>query len=175
MKLPLRYYNDPILRKQALPIEEITPEIKKLAHDMIETMIDLNAAGLAAPQIGKSVRLFVIRDEKLDASGRVVSGSPEVFINPHLSKPSKEKVGLTQGCFSIPGIYLEIIRPKTIHVRYQNLQGEWKEELLDDFRAQVVMHENDHINGVLMIDRIPVNERKKLEPQLIAMDRKYHK
>jgi len=175
MKLPLRYYNDSVLRKKALPVEEITPEIKKLAHDMIETMIASNGVGLAAPQIGQLVRLFVIRDEQLDAEGKTVLGPPEVLINPHLSKPSEEKVLMTEGCLSLPGLYMEVMRPKTIHVRYQNLHGEWKEELLDNFRARVAMHENDHLNGVLIIDRIDRAERKKLESQLVAMDRKYHK
>jgi peptide deformylase len=175
MKLPLRYYNDSVLRKKALPIEEITPEIIQLAQEMIETMIAWNGVGLAAPQIGQLVRMFVIRDERVTVDGQVILGPPEVLINPQLSNPSTEKVPMTEGCLSLPGLYMEVVRPKSIHVRYQTLEGKWVEETLDNFRARVTMHENDHLNGVLIIDRIDRAERKKLDERLAAMDKKYHK
>jgi peptide deformylase len=173
MKLPLCYYNNAVLRKMALPIEGISLEILKLAQDMVDTMVAANGVGLAAPQVGKLVRLFVIRDEVLAADGTVTLGAPEVMINPSLSKPSTEKVFMLEGCLSLPALYMEVMRPKTIHIRYQNLKGEWVEETLDNFRARVAMHENDHLNGVLIIDRVDRSERKKLEPRLAEIDKKY--
>ncbi len=173
-KLTLRRYDDSILRKKASPIEAITPEIERLAADMIETMIHANGVGLAGPQIGQLLRIFIIRDEIMEAGGEYVLGPPEVIINPTLSNPSEEKVSMVEGCLSLPGLYVEITRPKKIHMRYMNLKGEWIEEFLDDFRARVTMHENDHLNGVLSIDRIDKRERKKVEPNLLAIKKKYH-
>lgn len=173
-KLPIRHYDDLVLRKRALPIESITNEIEQLAHDMIETMIHANGIGLAGPQIGVLLRIFVIREEKVDAGGQYYTGEPEVIINPTLSKPSDEKVSMLEGCLSLPGLYIEVFRPKEINIRYQNLKGEWVEERLIDFRGRMMMHENDHLNGVLTIDRMDKRERKKIEPQLQMMDKKYH-
>lgn len=172
-KLELRRYDDPILRKKAAPVDEITPEIIRLAEDMIETMLASNGVGLAGPQVGQLLRIFIIRDEKID-DGDYVLGAPEVIINPTLSNPSEEKVSMVEGCLSLPGLYVEVIRPKKIHIRYLNLKGEWIEEKLDEFRARVTMHENDHLNGVLTIDRIDKRKRKMVEPNLLAIKKKYH-
>jgi len=173
-KLALRRYDDPILRKKAVSVEAITPAIERLAADMVETMVGSNGVGLAGPQIGQLLRIFIIRDEMLAEDGNYVMGPPEVIINPTLSSPSEEKVSMVEGCLSLPGLYVDVIRPKVIHVRYMNLKGEWVEEMLDGFRARVTMHENDHLNGVLTIDRIDKRERKKAEPHLLAIKKKYH-
>lgn len=174
MKLPVYKYAAEVLRKRALPVDEITPEIIQLAKDMIETMIASDGVGIAAPQIGKSLRIFVRRDEVLESNGTYTLGPPEVIINPHLSKPSAEKEAMLEGCLSLPGLHVEVARPKSIHLRYQNLKGEWVEEDLHGFIARVTMHENDHLNGVLTIDRMDKKERKKLEHQLAAIDKKFN-
>ena len=173
-KLPIRRYDDPVLRKQALPIEALTPEVEQLAKDMIETMIHANGIGLAGPQVGMLLRIFVIREEKVGADGQYYMEEPEVIINPTLSKPSAEKESMLEGCLSLPGLYIEVVRPKEINIRYQNIKGEWVEERLLNFRARMMMHENDHLNGVLTIDRMDKRERKKIEPQLQMMDKKFH-
>ena len=174
-KLLVRKYEDSVLRKQALPIEAITPEIEKLGRDMIETMILHKGVGLAGPQVGVLLRIFVIQDERVNESGEWVVSEPEIIINPALSKPSQEKEVMQEGCLSLPGLHVDVVRPRTIHVRYQNIKGEWVEEQVTDFRARVMMHENDHLNGVLTIDRMNKKERKKVEPLLQAIDKKYHK
>ena len=174
MKLPVYKFAAEVLRKRALPVDEITPEIVKLAHDMVETMIAADGVGIAAPQVGKLVRIFVRRDEILESNGSYSLGPPEVIINPHLSKPSAEKEAMLEGCLSLPGLHVEVVRPTSIHLRYQNLKGEWVEEELHGFLARVTMHENDHLNGVLTIDRLDKKERKKLDLQLAAIDKKYN-
>jgi peptide deformylase len=171
--LPLRYYDDPILRTKALPIEKITPEIVQLAEGMIETMVSSNGVGLAGPQVGKLLRIFIIRDERIEGEDYVL-GPPEVIINPTLTNPSKERCSMLEGCLSLPGLHISVSRPKSIDVRYQNIKGEWIEERLTDFRARVMMHENDHLEGLLTIHRISKPEQKKIEPQLLAIKRKYH-
>jgi peptide deformylase len=160
MPLTILQYGDKILRKRALPIDDITPEIVAFAQQMIETMIDANGVGLAAPQVGRLIRMFIRRDERREADGEYSLGPPEVILNPHLSKPSQEKVVMKEGCLSLPGVELDVARPRSIHLRYQTLQGEWKEELATDFLARVTMHENDHLNGVLIIDRACTNSKK---------------
>ncbi|OGN65243.1 MAG: peptide deformylase [Chlamydiae bacterium RIFCSPHIGHO2_12_FULL_49_9] len=172
MKLKIHRYGDSVLRQKAHPISEVTDEVRAFARDLIEAMIDHNGVGLAATQAGKLLRIFVIRDETTNAAGESILGEPEVMINPVLSKPSKETVSMTEGCISLPGLRVDVVRPKSIHIRYQNLQGEWVEEILEEFRARVAMHENDHLNGTLIIDRIDANLRKKIEPQLRKIKQK---
>lgn len=173
--LNLRHYDDQILRIKAKPIEKITPEIIQLANDMIETMISANGVGLAGPQVGKLLRIFIIRDEKLvEGDEDTALGEPEVIINPTLSNFGKEKSSMLEGCLSLPGLHLDVIRPTELDIRYQNLKGEWIEERLKDFRARVIMHEFDHLEGLMIIHRITKNEQKKIESQLHAMKKKYH-
>ena len=174
-KLTIRYYGHPDLRVKAKPVEKITPEIVKTCEAMLETMLSLdNAIGFAGPQLGILLRIFVIREEKFLPDNKYYFADPEVIINPVLSNPSKEAVSMTEGCMSLPGLHVEVIRPKAIHVRYQNIKGEFIDEDIDDFRARMFMHENDHLNGVLIIDRIDPKERKQIEPVLRSMKQKYN-
>jgi peptide deformylase len=173
MKLPLFYYGHPVLRFKAKPIEKITPEILSLAENMIETMIIHNGVGLAAPQVGQSVRLYVCRDEHKGFDGEYTLGEPKVMINPILHQPSSEMTLETEGCLSIPDLRLLVERPRKIHIRYQNIKGELIEEILSDFFARVNMHENDHLNGTLHIDRASKEDRKRAEPLLRQIKKKY--
>lgn len=173
MKLPIRYYGDPVLRAKAVAIDEITPEIRQLAKDMIETMIVSNGVGLAAPQIGKLLRMYIFRDEWLNPDGHYELGSPQVVINPVLSSPSKEMETMLEGCLSLPNLHIKVTRPKKIHIRYQNLEGEFIENALEGFLARVNMHENDHLNGVLHIDRALPKDRKAIEAQLQQIKQKH--
>lgn len=175
MKLPLRYFGHPDLRKKAKEIDEITPEIRKLAKDMIETMEFHHGVGLAAPQVGKLLKLFVRRNDFLQEDGSSELGPAEVIINPHLSSPSKKNSIDSEGCLSIPGIEARIKRPEKIHLRYQNLEGTWIEEDVEGFLARVTMHENDHLNGVLLIDRMDPKERERIEPILQELKKQERK
>jgi peptide deformylase len=174
-RLSIRYYGHPDLRAKAKPVEKITPDIVKICEDMLETMLSMdNAIGFAGPQLGIPLRIFVIREEKFLPDNKYYFAEPEVIINPVLSNPSKELVSMAEGCMSLPGLHVEVVRPKTIHVRYQNIKGEFVEEDLADFRARMFMHENDHLNGVLIIDRIDPKERTNVEPALRAIKQKYN-
>ena len=174
MKLPLKYYNDPILREKCKKVDKITEEIKKLVSDMIETMDANNGIGLAANQVGYLFKLFVIRPEIKDANGEYALGSPEVYINPVLSKnPSEEKNVMTEGCLSFPGLHIEIERPKKIHVEAIDINGDPVSIDLVGFKAREIMHENDHLNGRLFIDRASKEIRKHIEPALREIKKKY--
>ena len=174
MKLTVLYYGHPALRGKAQTIETINDEIVRLANDMIETMLHHDGIGLAGPQVGKLLRIFVMREEFFDNVGNYSFGPPEVIINPVLTDPSKEIESMLEGCMSLPKLHIPVTRPKKIRIRYQNLKGEFIEEYLETFRGRMMMHENDHLNGVLTIDRMDPKERRKLEPILRAMKQKYN-
>lgn len=173
MLLPIHYYGNPVLRKHCAPIEEITDEIRKLAKDMIETMDKSHGIGLAAPQVGYPIRLFVCRNYIFGEDQNWTLSEPKVYINPKLSSPSDRMLTDTEGCLSFPKLQLEIDRPDSITVEAMDLDGNLFKEEVDGYNARVRMHENDHINGVLFIDRIDPNQRKKLAPILQEIKRKY--
>jgi peptide deformylase len=172
MILSLLYYDHPDLRKKSLQIEAVNEEIVIFAHDMAESMIHYNGVGLAAPQVGRLLRLIVIRDEFVGEDGELRLGPPEILINPVLSSPAKELEKMTEGCLSIPGIHADVMRPSKIRVAYQTIDGVAMAEDAIGFRARVIMHENDHLNGVLYIDRVSPDERQKIEPMLKALKEK---
>lgn len=161
MSFSIRTFGDEVLRKKARPVLKITPQIEKLALEMVRLMIDADAVGLAATQIGELHRIFVMRNEVENENGEFSFLEPEIIINPQLSNPSSETEAMSEGCLSLPGITLEIQRPKSIHLRYQTLDGSFKEETLLDLRARIAMHENDHLNGVLILDRADPKDKKR--------------
>jgi peptide deformylase len=173
MILRIRYYGDKILREKAKPIEVITEEIRTLARDMIETMDKSNGIGLAAPQVGHSIRLFVVRNYIEAPNAQLTLSAPHVYINPKLSNPSLKKVEDTEGCLSIPGIRGEVERPLKITIEALDLNGNPFIEHLEGINARVRMHENDHLNGVLFIDRVSLRQKKKMEPHLKLIEEKY--
>ncbi len=171
--LPLAYYEDPILRKKAKTIE-ITEDIKKLVEEMIETMDAYNGVGLAAPQIHHSIRLFIIRLPIEVEEDKFELGQVKVFINPTLSSPSEETWTTSEACLSIPTIHANVERPKEITVEYTNLEGITVKERFSGWQARVIMHENDHIDGVLFIDHLRKEEREKLESFLQNLKKRIH-
>ena len=164
--LPLAYLGKPVLRKVADPIIHITDDVRKLVQQMIETMDACNGIGLAAPQIHHSLKLFVIRVPVEKEDGTLSLNGVKVFINPEISLPSSETWKISEGCLSIPSIHGEVERPKEITVEYIDLQGSKIQERVSGWEARVIMHENDHINGVLFIDHLEVKTRQDLEPLL---------
>jgi len=174
VKLPLFYYGHPILRKKCEPVEEITPQIRKLVADMIDTIDQINAIGLAAPQVGKSIRLFVLRRYIIMPDGKWTVSEPYVYINPKILEHSEETWVDDEGCMSIPGIRLPVVRPVRIKIEALDLEGKLVLHELEGLNARVVFHENDHINGVLYIDRVDEKIRKEAEPQLRNIKKKYN-
>lgn len=172
--LPLAYYGDPILRKIADPISEINDDIQTLVEEMIETMDASNGVGLAAPQVHHSIKLFVIRTPIENEQGKYDLGEVKVFINPTLSLPSEETWRAPEGCLSIPTLRADVERPKEITVEYTSINGDRIIERLSGWAARVVMHENDHINGVLYIDRLNPDEQLKFTPILQNLEKRIH-
>jgi peptide deformylase len=152
MILELVKYPDPLLRKKAQDIKEITPEIKKLGLDMVDTMIKNKGVGLAAQQVGELKRIITVYTRK----------GPKIFINPRILDRSKETEISEEGCLCLPGIFFNIKRPKTVN--FQALDEEGRKVRINDegFLARILQHETDHLDGILFIDKIGFWERLKL-------------
>ena len=176
MKLSLTYYGNPILRKKCARVTEITDEIRQLVADMIETMRETNGIWIAAPQVNKALTIFVTEvPERIEGEPeeKWLPGKVRVYINPKITNPSDEMWIRGEGCLSIPQVYGEVVRPVKITVTAMDLDGNEFQEELSWLDARAVMHENDHINGILFIDRIHGKERKSLDPLLNAVKKKY--
>lgn len=151
------HYPDPRLRQKASPIEAITPEIQRLVDDMAETMYAAPGVGLAAPQIGEGVRLFLV-----DIASEDEPSDLRVFINPEIVRREGEEVG-PEGCLSFPGMSEDIKRAKKVTVRAQDRAGKVFEVEADGLLAVAIQHENDHLDGVLMVDHLgPLRKRLAL-------------
>jgi len=164
--LPIRLYGDPVLRRKAEPIRKITPEIRELVADMIETMYDAPGMGLAGPQVGVPLRLFVIDP----TFGEGEEGEAFALINPVL-KSHGERVVCEEGCLSLPDIRADVVRPAKASVDYLTVDGEAVHLEADELLARLIQHECDHLEGILFVDRISPVRRQLLSKQLKAMAR----
>lgn len=174
MKLPLAYYGNPILRKKGTPIQMIDDEIRQLIHDMAETMEANNGCGLAAPQIHQSLALFITCIPRYVDKDTVLPGELRIFINPKIISYSEEIWTCDEACLSIPGFRGSVSRPLEVTIQAMDLDGNEFQETFKGFDAHVIMHENDHINGVLFIDRLSSKKKKAIEGVLRQIKRKYH-
>lgn len=170
---PLVYYGNKVLRERCKEIEEITPEIKQLANDLMETMTDIRGAGLAAPQVGVPLRIFASCYHGDDENGAPVIGDPYVVINPKISIIGDETWVASDNCLSVPTIDIELERPWEVEVEYTTLEGNRIKERCIGWKARCMLHENDHLNGVLNVDRLSKEERRRWEPKLRLLKKKY--
>jgi peptide deformylase len=152
---------DKQLRLVSKPIEKVTPEIRKLADDMFETMYDAPGIGLAAIQIAEPLRLITMDIAKRDEEGET-QPRPRVFINPEIIARSEELSVYEEGCLSIPEYYEEVERPARVRVRYLDLDGKVHEEDADGLFATCIQHEIDHLNGVLFVDYLSKLKRDRV-------------
>lgn len=166
MILDLKYFGDEVLRKKAEPVEKITDEIRELVKNMIATMNRWKGVGIAAPQVGVSLRIFVSNIDFEDDEGEIHFCEPKVYINPVLSNFGEIFVEKSEGCLSIPGLYAPVSRPLRVDVEALNLEEEIFTEKASRYLARCIMHETDHLNGILFIDRIKGKMRRDLEPEL---------
>lgn len=145
---PIVQVPDPVLREVAAPVERFDGDLRALAEDMLETMYDAPGRGLAAPQIGLGMRLFV-----MDVGWKEGEPAPRVFVNPEVLGVSDETATREEGCLSIPGRLSRVTRPAEVALRWLDLDGAVQEDRLGGFAATCVQHEIDHLDGILCIDR----------------------
>ena len=166
-KLSIIIHPDPRLKKVSIPITNITDRIKQLSLDMLETMYQASGVGLAAPQVGITKRLVVMDCSEEDVKKGVI------LINPEIIWTSEENVSFEEGCLSIPDIREEIIRPKSVKVKFFDIYNSKQEEFFDGLWATCIQHEIDHLDGKLFIDYLGPMKRslitrkmKKLKKEL---------
>jgi len=147
---PIRLFGDPVLRQRAVEVENVDASLVRLANDMVQTMYDAPGVGLAAPQVGVQRRLFVYD----------VGDGPFTVINPEIVESSGEWV-YQEGCLSIPGLSWELVRPKEVHLRGFDLEGRDIDIEADELLARCFQHEMDHLNGVLIVERLDAEDRRE--------------
>ena len=166
---PIVAFGDSLLKAEAEEIEKDYPGLKKLIADMWETMYEAKGVGLAAPQIGESIRMFVADGSPF---GEGEDGDPDcldfkrVMINPVIFESSKETSTMEEGCLSIPGIREEVERPVSIKIEYFDEKWELVEEELSGIAARIVQHEYDHLDGIMIPDHITSIKRRLLHGKL---------
>ncbi|MBI3313046.1 MAG: peptide deformylase [Candidatus Omnitrophica bacterium] len=153
-KLKVKYYPDPVLQKKAELLTDFGMEMQKFFDDMIETMHIEDGVGLAAPQVGISKRILI-------ACPTVKEGEEYVIVNPEILDAKGQETGM-EGCLSLPGISGEVPRAKKIRLRFQDRDGKSHEVEIRDFFARIIQHEVDHLNGILLIDRVDFDKRQQL-------------
>jgi peptide deformylase len=170
MKLQLRYYGDPILRKRASEVRVFDDALREEAESMIEAMARESGVGLAGPQVGLEKRLLVAL--QMDTPDDH-DADPVVMVNPEILDRSPDSWEFEEGCLSIPGIRGDVTRPDGIRVRYQDVDGKSHVIDIDGMFARVVQHEIDHLDGKLFIDYLSMGERTLLKPRLKKIAEKY--
>jgi len=154
--LEIKKYPASVLGKKAEKVKEVSAEIRKLIDDMIETLISSQGVGLAAPQVGESKRIIIIKEGE----------NFKVFINPRIVKKSKDVEPREEGCLSFPGLFINIKRSRKVEVVALNKNGEEVNISADGFTARVLQHEVDHLDGILFINRISLWQRLRLNREL---------
>jgi peptide deformylase len=166
--LSVRLYGDPVLRRMAEPVQVVTPEIRRIIDDMVETMWHQVGIGLAAPQVGISLRLIVMDDGKRGA---------RALINPVITERGGS-VREEEGCLSLPGIFGDVERSKWVRVSAEDAEGRAISFDAHGLEAKVIQHEIDHLDGVLFIDRLPPVTRdrikKRIQKEGLAKSARHH-
>lgn len=166
MILPIVAYGDPVLKKVALDIEPSYPGLKELISNMYDTMYQARGVGLAAPQVGFSIRIFVIDGAPYEEDTAELKGFKKVFINAHRLEEEGEEWLFNEGCLSIPDIREEVSRKETIRIRYLDENFTEHTDTFSGIAARIIMHEYDHIDGKLFTDYLSPLKKRMLKNRL---------
>ncbi|MCQ2334464.1 MAG: peptide deformylase [Paludibacteraceae bacterium] len=166
MILPIYLYGQPVLRKQAEEVPQDYPELKQLIADMYETLAVADGCGLAAPQIGKSIRMFIVDGTVLAEDYPECANFKQPFINPEIVEESEEVIAYSEGCLSLPGISENVVRPVKVRVHYYDVDFQEHDEWLDGFNSRIFQHEFDHIEGNVFTDKISPIRRQFVKNKL---------
>lgn len=167
MILPIYLYGSEVLRQKAAPADLAEKEkITKLVSDMEETLAKSEGCGLAAPQVGESVRILIVDGTGMTDVYPYLAGFKRVMINPVVLEESEKKCEYSEGCLSIPGIYCDVTRPQSMTVEYYNGDFEKVTETLDKFACRMVQHEMSHLDGDLFVDHVASIRKKIISKKL---------
>jgi peptide deformylase len=171
MILPVYVYGQPILRKVAVDITKDYTGLNQFIADMWETMYKSDGVGLAAPQVGKGIRIFVIDGSPMEEDDPNLKDFKKVFINAHMIERSGDDVPLTEGCLSLPNIREEVLRPSKVTLSYYDENWQHHEDTFEGIAARIVQHEYDHLDGIMFIDHISALRRQLLKGKLTAISK----
>ena len=175
MILPIVAYGAPILKKEGEEIDEDFEGLEELIESMFETMYEANGVGLAAPQIDKSIRLFVVdaspfaeveEGEDPDPMAEGLEGFKKVFINPIIEEEEGEEWAFAEGCLSIPNIREDVMRKPKIKISYYDQNWMFHEDIYEGYAARIIQHEYDHVDGILFTDRLSPLKKRLLKKKL---------
>lgn len=171
MTYPIVVYGHAILRKIAEDIGRDYPDLQQLVADLYETMYKSEGMGLAAPQIGKSIRIFVIDGSPLAEDEPELADFKKTFINARIVERSGEMKLMSEGCLSIPNIREEVNREGHIRITYYDENWEFHDEIYNGYRARIIQHEYDHLDGILFTDKVNPLKRRLLKSKLLAISK----
>ncbi len=166
MILPIYAYGQPVLKKEAIDVKENSPEFQELVANMWETMYNANGVGLAAPQIGKSIRLFIIDTVQTMEEGKEDEGLKMVFINAYKIEEGGDAWPYEEGCLSIPDIRADVERLSQIKLSYLDENFKKQEKVFTGINARVIQHEYDHIDGILFTEYLTPLKRRLMKRKL---------
>ncbi|MGI6479495.1 MAG: peptide deformylase [Salinivirgaceae bacterium] len=166
MIYPIVVAGHPVLKMKAQEIDKNFPDLDKLIEDMFETMYVSDGVGLAAPQIGKSIRLFVIDGKPAAEDNPELENFKKVFLNPYIIEESGEEWFFNEGCLSVPGIREDVQRKSIVKIKYFDENWQQHEDVFDGMAARIIQHEYDHLEGTLFTDRLSFLKRKMLRGKL---------
>ena len=169
MILPVYLYGQPVLRKEAEEVPMDYPDLKQLVANMFETMYNADGVGLAAPQVGLSLRLLVIDADVMGDDFPECKGFKRAMINPVFLEKSEEEVSMEEGCLSLPGIHETVKRGNKIRVKYMDEDFVEHEEEVEGYLARVMQHEFDHLDGKMFIDHISALRKQMIKGKLNTM------
>jgi peptide deformylase len=171
MIYPIVIYGHPILRKVALEITSDYPALNQLTEDLFETMYYSEGMGLAAPQIGKSIRIFVIDGNPVAEDEPSLADFKKVFINANISERCGELQPMNEGCLSIPNLREEVMRESHIRISYYDENWQYHNDVFDGYKARIIQHEYDHTEGILFTDKVSPLRRRLLKSKLAAISK----
>jgi peptide deformylase len=169
MIYPVNVFGDPILRKKAEPITEYFKDLKGFIQNMYETMYCSDGVGLAAPQVGQSIRIFVI--DTITEDENEPSGIKRAFINPEILEKYGDEWSLNEGCLSLPEIREDVFRPESVRIKFQDTNFIEYEEVFNGFTARVIQHEYDHLEGIMFVDYLNPLKKRILKSKLSAISK----
>ncbi len=170
MILPIYIYGQPVLRKVAEDIPTDYPDLDQLLQNMRETLAESEGIGLAAPQIGKSIRVVIVDLDPLSEDMPEYKDFRKSYINPHIIEYDDEKTNtMEEGCLSLPGIHEKVTRPTRIRVKWLDEQMQPHEEWVDGYLARVMQHEFDHLDGKMFVDRVSPLRKQLIKSKLRAL------
>jgi peptide deformylase len=171
MIYPIMVYGSPVLRKVAVNIDKNYHGLKEFIDDMWETMYQSDGLGLAAPQVGKSIRLFVIDGAPLEEDEPELKNFKKVFINPKIIETSDDLILQNEGCLSIPNLREEVSRPSKIRLDYYDENFNHYDEWFEGMAARVIQHEYDHLEGIMFTDKVSAIKKRLLKGKLASISK----